>query len=159
MNLTVTNLSNDLAKNNAVYISPTLAKDPTRTVNVRISGKIMKCGFLQDLERGSVAMSRNIREFVGTEVGKTIRVEPVGAEMEEEAGLSFLELELNQVTPKLASKTKVEDYPLIEQLRTREKGSFFNMGEVKYLPVEGVVYSLKVVKCFALLNGENDQRR
>lgn len=46
MNLIVNNLSNDLAKNNAVYLSSALAKDPSKTVNVRINGKIIKCGFL-----------------------------------------------------------------------------------------------------------------
>jgi len=46
MNLTVNNLSNDLAKQNAVYISSQLAKDPSRTVNVRINSKIFKCCFI-----------------------------------------------------------------------------------------------------------------
>ena len=46
MNLTVNNLSNDLAKNNAVYISSQLAKDPSKTVNVRINSRIIKCCFL-----------------------------------------------------------------------------------------------------------------
>lgn len=46
MNLTVSNLSNELAKNNSVYISATLAKNPKSTVNVRINNRIFKCSFL-----------------------------------------------------------------------------------------------------------------
>ena len=50
MNLTIVNLSsNDLAKNNSVYISSKLAKDPSRSVNIRINRKIFKCCFLADL--------------------------------------------------------------------------------------------------------------
>lgn len=63
------------------------------------------------------------------------------------------------MTPRLTAKVKLEDYTLIEQLRTRERGSFFNLGEVKYLPVEGVIYSVRVLKCMVLLTGDNDQRR
>lgn len=61
MNLSVTNLSNELAKNNSVYISPQLAKDPSKTVNVRINGRIIKCGFLPELDRATIAMSKNLR--------------------------------------------------------------------------------------------------
>lgn len=80
MNLVVSNLSNELAKNNSVYISAQLAKDPSRTVNVRISGKILKCTFLPELDRSTIAMSKNLREFLGTDIGKSIRAEPVGTE-------------------------------------------------------------------------------
>lgn len=37
-------------------------------------------------------------------------------------------MELNQIIPKLAAKTKVEDYKVIEALRTKERDSFFNFG-------------------------------
>lgn len=73
MNLTVSNLSNELAKNNSVYISSQLAKDPSRTVNVRINGKILKCTFLPDIDRNTIALSKNLREFLGTDVGKSVR--------------------------------------------------------------------------------------
>ena len=49
MNLIVSNLSNELAKNNAVYLSAQLAKDPSKTVNVKINAKILKCCFLETL--------------------------------------------------------------------------------------------------------------
>jgi vesicle-fusing ATPase len=158
MNLVVSNLSNDLAKNNSVYISAQLAKDPSRTVNVRINTKILKCTFLPELDRTTIAMSKNLREFLGTDVGKNIRAEPLSGEFEEETGLSFLELEVNQVTPKLTGKAKLEDNLIIEQVRTREKGSFFNMGEVKYVPIEHIVYSVRTVKCMALLTGDNKKQ-
>jgi hypothetical protein len=92
MNLTVSNLSKELAKNNSVYISALLAKDASRTVNVRIAGKILKCTFLSELDRNTIAMSKNIREFLSTDVGKTIRVEPLSGEFEDQTALSFLEL-------------------------------------------------------------------
>jgi hypothetical protein len=74
MNLTVSNLSNDLARNNSVYISSQLAKDPTKTVNVRIEGKIFKCSFLRDLDKNSIGMSKSSRDFLSTDVGKIIKV-------------------------------------------------------------------------------------
>lgn len=74
MNLTVSNISNELAKNNAVYISTQLAKDPTKTVNVRITNKIFKCCFSADIDRPRIGMSKNIRTFLGTDVGKELRV-------------------------------------------------------------------------------------
>lgn len=81
MNLTVCNISNDLAKNNAVYISAQLAKDPSKTVNVRINNsKIFKCCFSADIDRSKIGMSKNIRAFLGTDIGKDIRAEPVNPE-------------------------------------------------------------------------------
>jgi hypothetical protein len=77
MNLTVSNLSNDLAKNNSVYISSQLAKDPSKTVNVRINNKIFKCNFMNDIDRTKIAMSKNYRTFIDTDVGKDVKVEPV----------------------------------------------------------------------------------
>lgn len=80
MNLTVSNLSNELAKNNSVYISATLAKNPKSTVNVRISNRIFKCSFLTELDKSTIAMSKNIREYLATDVGKAVKVEPLTAE-------------------------------------------------------------------------------
>jgi hypothetical protein len=74
MNLTVSNLSNELAKNNSVYISSKLAKDPKKTVNVRINNKILKCAFLMELDSAAIAMSKNIREYLATDVGKIVKV-------------------------------------------------------------------------------------
>mgnify|MGYP003483050169 CR=1 FL=1 len=61
MNLSVSNLSNDLARNNSVYISAHLAKDPKKTVNVKINNKIFKCAFLAELDKTTISMSKNIR--------------------------------------------------------------------------------------------------
>ena len=77
MNLNVITISNELARNNSVYISTQLAKDPSKTVLVRISGKIFKCGFLKDQDKGKIGMSKNIRTFLDTDVGKDVKVEPV----------------------------------------------------------------------------------
>ncbi len=77
MNLTVLNVSNELARNNSVYISSQLAKDPTKTVNVKINGKILKCNFLGDLDRTKIGMSKNIRTFIDTDIGRDVKVEPV----------------------------------------------------------------------------------
>lgn len=83
MNLTVSNLSNDLAKNNSVYLSSQLAKDPSKKVNVRINNKILKCSFISEIDKTTVAMSKNIREYLGTDVGKAIKVEPVTSDFDE----------------------------------------------------------------------------
>lgn len=80
MNLTVSNLSNELAKNNSVYISATLAKNPKSTVNVRINNRIFKCSFLTELDKSTIAMSKNIRDYLATEAGKAVKVEPLTAE-------------------------------------------------------------------------------
>ena len=42
--------------------------------------------------------------------------------------LSFLELEVDQVLPRLVEKTKVESSKIVEALRNKEKESFFNLG-------------------------------
>lgn len=68
MNLIVSNLSNDLAKNNAVYLSSLLAKDPSKTVNVKINGKILKCCFLEGQDKSKISMSKNLRTFLNTDV-------------------------------------------------------------------------------------------
>jgi hypothetical protein len=65
-----------------------------------------------------------------------------------------LELELNQIIPKLTAKTKVEDYKVIEALRIKERDSFFNLGETKYIEIEKTTYSLKVVKIMNSMTGE-----
>jgi hypothetical protein len=62
-------------------------------------------------------------------------------------------LELNQVIPKLTTKVKVEDFSIVEQLRNKERNSFFNMGETKYLQIENITYSLKTIKCLPILTG------
>ena len=77
MNLNVLNVSNELARNNSVYISAQLAKDPSKTVNVKINNKILKCNFLGDLDRSKIAMSKNIRTFIDTDLGRDVKVEPV----------------------------------------------------------------------------------
>ena len=77
MNLTVNNLSNDLAKNNLVYISSQLAKDPSKTVNVRINSRIFKCCFLAEVEKTKISMSKNVRSYLNTDIGKNVTVEPV----------------------------------------------------------------------------------
>ena len=64
-------------------------------------------------------------------------------------------MELNQIIPKLAVKTKVEDYKVIEALRTKERDSFFNFGETKYVEIEKTTYSLKVVKIMNSMTGDN----
>jgi hypothetical protein len=74
MNLTVVNLPNDLSKNNAVYISTKLAKDPSSTVVVRISHRIFKCCFWGELEKTKIAMSKNVRTFLNTDIGKQVTV-------------------------------------------------------------------------------------
>ena len=90
MNLTVSNLSNDLARNNAVFISAQLAKDASRTVNVRINHKIFKCGFLQELERSKIAMSKGLRSFIGTDLGRDVKVEPVSNEYDMDFDISYM---------------------------------------------------------------------
>lgn len=91
MNLTVCNISNELAKNNAVYISSQLAKDPTRTVNVRInSSKIFKCCFSPELERSKIGMSKNVRAFIGTDIGQQVLTEPVDMDDKVDYDLSYL---------------------------------------------------------------------
>jgi hypothetical protein len=80
MNLTVCNISNDLAKNNAVYISAQLAKDPSKTVNVRINARILKCCFSIDIDRNKIGMSKNLRTFLGTDIGKEVKTEPLNPE-------------------------------------------------------------------------------
>ncbi|CAM6003579.1 unnamed protein product [Sphagnum balticum] len=77
MILSVSNLPNELAINNSAYLSSQLAKDPNSTVNVKINGKVLKCSFLGDLDRGKIGLSKNVREFVGTELGKDIKVKYV----------------------------------------------------------------------------------
>ena len=77
MNLVIINLSNELAMNNSVYLSSQLAKDPSKVVIVRIDKKLFKCSFTADVEKGKIGMSKNIREYIGTDVGKVIKVEPV----------------------------------------------------------------------------------
>jgi len=57
--------------------------------------------------------------------------------------------------PKLTAKTKVEDYKIIEALRNKERDSFFNLGETKYLEIEKTTFSLKVVKCMNIMTGDN----
>ena len=159
MNLTVTNLTNVLAKNNAVYLSPALAKDPKATVHVRIKGKVIKCGFSGDVEQGSIGMSKNNREFLGTDVKGVVKVEPMPEEFADQNSLSFLECELQQITPKLTARVKVEDYPIIQALRNKEKGSFFNLGESKYITLDNNnLYSLRVVKCMNMLTGDNEKQ-
>jgi len=75
MSFTVTNLSNDLAKNNTVYFSNKNTPNPASIIKVRVNDKILKAGFLPDLEKTNVAMSKNYRDFIGTDVGKSVRVE------------------------------------------------------------------------------------
>lgn len=64
-------------------------------------------------------------------------------------------MELNQIIPKLTVKTKVEDYKVIEALRNKERDSFFNLGETKYVEIEKTTYSLKVVKIMNSMTGDN----
>jgi len=64
-------------------------------------------------------MSKNIRDYIGAETGKTITVEQLPPIFDEENGLSYIELELNQVLPKLTVKTKVEEYKVLEALRAK----------------------------------------
>lgn len=69
--------------------------------------------------------------------------------------LSFLELEVDQVLPRLAQKTKIEASNIVEALRNKEKGFFFNLGETKYVEVEKVLYSVKANKCLNMMTGDN----
>lgn len=155
MSFTVTNLSNDLAKNNAIYLSAKAL--PAPAPKARLNARIFKVVLLPDLDRNAVAMSKNYRDYVGTDTGRQVQIEMLTPIFEDEHGLSFVELELNQVMPKLAGLTKVEDFAVLEVLRSREKGAFFNLGEVKYVPVENVLYSVKVLKCEVMLSGNEDK--
>jgi hypothetical protein len=49
MSFVVTNLSNELAKNNAVYFSAKSTPNPSLTIKVRILGKVFKACFIGDL--------------------------------------------------------------------------------------------------------------
>lgn len=77
MNLVVSNLSNELAKNNSVYLPAKTARNPNSIVHVNINGRILKCAFLQDLDDRTIAMSKNLREYLGTDVAKSVKVEQV----------------------------------------------------------------------------------
>lgn len=122
MKLTVSNISNELAKRNAVFISSQLAKDPSRTVNVRVDkSKILKCAFLPDIDRSKIGMSKSLRTFVGTDLGQDILAEPISAEQELDYDMSLLQLELDQVLPKLSAKTKVDAVKVTEALRKKGK--------------------------------------
>lgn len=61
-----------------------------------------------------------------------------------------MELELNQVTPKLTQKVKIEDSTIIEEVLKKERNFFFNLGEVKYIPIGGTTYSVRVIKCLGI---------
>lgn len=67
-----------------------------------------------------------------------------------------MELELNQVTPKLTQKVKIEDSMIIEELRKKERNFFFNFGEVKYIHIMGITYSVRVVKCLGIDTGDKN---
>lgn len=71
--------------------------------------------------------------------------------------LSFLELEIDQVLPKLTVKVKIESFKLIEALRIKERESFFNIGETKYLEVEKSLFSVKAVKCLNMMTGDDQK--
>lgn len=66
-------------------------------------------------------------------------------------------MELNQVTPKLTGKVKLEDFSILEQLKEKEKNSFFNVGESKYVQLENIIYSVKATKCLVMLTGDNSK--
>lgn len=51
----------DLAKTNAVFISNQLARDPSRKIHVVIKNKIIKAGFLNEIQKGNIGMSKNYR--------------------------------------------------------------------------------------------------
>lgn len=159
MNLTVCNISNDLAKNNAVYISSQLAKDPSRTVNVRINNsKILKCCFSVEIERSKIGMSKNVRTFVGTDVGQQVLAEPVDLGDKADYDLSYLELLFDQVLPRLAEKSKVEAFKVTEALRGKERDAFFNVGETKYVEVGTTLFSVRAVKCLGMMIGDNKNK-
>ena len=92
MNLTVKNISNDQAKRNSVFMSTDLAKDASKTVNVRINKKVFKCSFAADIDRKNIGMSKNIRTFIGTDIDLSVIVEPIGQDYEIDHDLSFMEL-------------------------------------------------------------------
>lgn len=62
---------------------------------------------------------------------------------------------MDQVIPKLTEKTKVDVVKVIETLRNKEKGSFFNRGETKYIEVNNALLSLKTLKCLNMMTGDN----
>ena len=92
MNLTVKNISNDQAKRNSVFMSTELAKDPSKTVNVRINKKVLKCSFAAEIDRRHIGMSKNLRTFIGTDIDLSVTVEPIGQDYEIDHDLSFMEL-------------------------------------------------------------------
>lgn len=71
--------------------------------------------------------------------------------------MSFLELELTQVTPKLTAKVKIEDFTILEQVKEKERNSFFNLGESKYIQIENTLFSVKTIKCLVMQTGDNQK--
>ncbi len=54
-----------------------MAKNPSRTINVLINEKILKCSFHKDIEKGKIGMSLNIRKYLGlNDSGDAIMVQP-----------------------------------------------------------------------------------
>lgn len=103
-------------------------------------------------------MSKNVRTFIGTDVGQQVLAEPVDMDDKVDHDLSYLELLLDQVMPRLAEKSKVEAYKVTEALRNKEKNSFFNLGETKYVEANNVLYSVKAVKCLGMLTGDSKSK-
>jgi hypothetical protein len=60
------------------------------------------------VEKNKISMSKNVRSYLNTDVGKNVTVEPVNNEYDVDYDLSYLELEVDQVLPKLTQKVKVE---------------------------------------------------
>ena len=40
-------------------------------------------------------------------------------------------------------------------MRIKERDSFFNLGETKYVEIDKTTYSLKVLKCMNIMTGDN----
>ena len=84
MDLVPTNLlDKEHVLNNCAYLSPLLAKDPSKSIHIRIKNKIIKTSFIKGVEKNNIAMSKNLREFVGVDMVNPVRVEPYQPKAEE----------------------------------------------------------------------------
>lgn len=98
MSFVVTNLpNNDFAVNNSVYLPRSKKGAPT----VKINEKYFKCAFAEEMEPNKIGLSKNIRDYLGIELNQAVKVEPFQAANIEELDLSYLELELTQMKPKI----------------------------------------------------------
>ncbi len=80
MNLTPINLKdNNLAIQNCVFLPTSLAKDPSKVVNIKVKQQILKCKFSSDIDAGRIGMSKNIRDFLGVDTEEPVVAAPYEA--------------------------------------------------------------------------------